>query len=105
MQLVPLPLINPRQPSSFHIFIRPFPTDILYSVLPALCIWNSIFSRSRGETTVRDTAPAIPPARKAAKTGCDTVCRTCMRRDIGVGTFCSWAPSTGAFGFKLMSTE
>lgn len=28
-----------------------------------------------------------------------------MRRDIGVGTFFSWAPSTGAFGFKLMSTK
>lgn len=28
-----------------------------------------------------------------------------MRRDIGVGTFCSWAPSTGAFEFRLMSTN
>ena len=34
-----------------------------------------ILSRSRGDTTVRDTAPATPPAQKAAMTGCETCSR------------------------------
>lgn len=61
--------MKPLHPSSFHIFISPFPTDILYSSRPTLCIWKRIFSRSRGDTTVLDTAPATPPAQNAATTG------------------------------------
>ena len=70
MQFVPLPLIKPLKPSSFHIFMSAFPTLILYSVWPALCTWNKIFSRSSGDTTVRETAPATPPAINEATTGC-----------------------------------
>ena len=77
IQFVPFPLIKPRQPSSRHIFIRPFPTDSLYSSRPALCIWKRIFSLSRGDTTVLDTAPATPPAQNAAKTGCASTSRSC----------------------------
>lgn len=75
MQLTPLPAIIPRQPSSLHILARPLPTDSLYSSRPALCTWNNIFNRSNGETTVRDTAPAIPPAQNAATTGLEMVSR------------------------------
>ncbi len=77
MQFVPLPLMKPLQPSSFHIFMSPFPTDILYSSRPALCIWNRIFNRSSGETTVLEIAPATPPAQNAAKTGCERTSRIC----------------------------
>lgn len=75
MQFVPLPRMNPLHPSSFHIFPNACPTDNLYASLPALCICMRIFSLSRGDTTVRDTAPATPPAQKAATTGWDMVSR------------------------------
>lgn len=73
MQFVPLPAMNPLQPSSLHIFARAFGTDILYSSRPTLWTWNKILRRSRGETTVRETAPATPPAMKEATTGCARV--------------------------------
>lgn len=96
-QFVPLPLMNPLNPSSFHIFIKALGTDNLYSFLPALCIWKRIFNRSRGDTTVLETAPAIPPAMKAATTGCATVCRICKIRGMGCGIGCDFppAPATG----------
>jgi hypothetical protein len=72
MQFVPLPLMNPLHPSSRHIFARLLPTDSWYASRPALWTWNRIFSLSSGDTTVRDTAPATPPAQKAATTGCET---------------------------------
>jgi hypothetical protein len=75
MQFVPLPAMKPLQPSSLHIFASAFGTDILYSSRPTLCIWNRIFRRSSGDTTVRETAPATPPATKDARTGCAKVCR------------------------------
>lgn len=71
MQLVPLPAMKPLQPSSFHIFAKALPTPSLYSLWPALCTCRRIFNRSRGDTTVRETAPATPPAQKAATTGCE----------------------------------
>jgi hypothetical protein len=71
MQFVPLPRMKPLQPSSRHIFARALPTGSLYSLWPALCTWYRIFNRSRGETTVLDTAPATPPPQKAATTGCE----------------------------------
>lgn len=80
MQLVPFPARNPLNPSSRHIFARAFRTDILYSVLPADCTWNKILSRSNGDTTVLETAPAIPPAINEAKIGCDTVWRKAWKR-------------------------
>ena len=80
MQLVPLPAMNPRQPSSLHIFASAFPTDSLYSLWPALWTWNRILRRSRGETTVRETAPATPPAQKAAITGWEKKSRNCASR-------------------------
>ena len=46
-----------------------------YSDLPPAWIWSRIFNLSRGETTVRDTAPATPPERKEATTGCDNQSR------------------------------
>ncbi len=70
MQLVPFPAMRPRQPSSLHIFARAFGTDILYSFRPALCTWKRILRRSSGDTTVRETAPAVPPAMNDARTGC-----------------------------------
>ena len=70
MQLVPFPAMKPLQPSSLHIFASAFGTLILYSFRPTLCTWKRIFNRSRGETTVRETAPATPPAMKEATTGC-----------------------------------
>jgi hypothetical protein len=82
MQFVPFPRRRPRQPSSFHIFASPLVTEPLYSSLPApLCTWKRIFNRSRGETTVRDTAPATPPARNAAATGSDMLYRICRTSD------------------------
>lgn len=75
MQFVPLPAMSPLQPSSLHIFASAFGTDILYSLRPTLCTWNRIFRRSSGDTTVRETAPATPPATKDARTGCAKVCR------------------------------
>ena len=62
-QFDPLPRMYPRQPSSFHIFIRVGQTP-RYACEDLLCIWKSIFIRSRGDTTVRDTHPAMPPAMK-----------------------------------------
>lgn len=53
-----------------HIFASALGTDILYSSRPTLWTWNRILRRSRGETTVRETAPATPPATKEASTGC-----------------------------------
>lgn len=92
MQFVPFPRMKPLQPSSLHIFAKPFPTDILYSSLPTLCIWKRIFSRSSGDTTVLDTAPATPPARKAAKIGRARVCRNCSIIGLGrVGGGCGKA--------------
>ena len=84
IQLAPLPRIKPFHPSSLHIFMRPCPTGILYSVLPAPWIWNKILRRSSGDTTVLETAPATPPARKAAKTGCAIVCLSCIIPERGV---------------------
>lgn len=69
MQFVPLPRMNPRQPSSRPIFTSAFQVDILYSFRPTLWIWRRIFNRSRGDTIVLDTAPATPPAINAATTG------------------------------------
>lgn len=74
---MPLPLINPLHPSSFHIFISPLPTDNLYSSRPALWTWKRILSLSSGETTVLETAPATPPAQNAATTGCAISSRSC----------------------------
>lgn len=89
MQFVPFPAMNPLHPSSLHILPSALCTDILYSSLPTLCTWNKILRRSRGETTVRETAPATPPATKDARTGCAKVCR--MR---------SRAVRSGARGYK-----
>lgn len=72
MQLVPLPRMKPLHPSSLHILASAWPTDSLYASRPTLCTCMRIFNRSRGDTTVRDTAPATPPAQKAATTGCET---------------------------------
>jgi hypothetical protein len=83
MQFVPLPAMNPRQPSSRHILASAFGTLILYSVRPALWTWNRIFRRSRGDTTVRDTAPATPPAMNDATTGWPSAFRVRMTR-VGV---------------------
>ena len=85
MQLVPFPLMNPRQPSSCHIFFSAFPTLSLYSSRPALWIWNKILRRSSGETTVRETAPATPPAQNAAVKGCEMICRAWSNRTGGAG--------------------
>ena len=83
MQLVPLPAMKPLQPSSLHIFASAFPTDSLYSVWPTLWTWNRILRRSRGETTVRETAPATPPAQKAATTGWEKKSRNFSVRSPG----------------------
>ena len=104
IQLAPFPRMKPFHPSSLHIFIRPCPTGSLYSVLPTLCIWNRILRRSSGDTTVLDTAPATPPARKAAKTGWAMVCRNCIIPESGAGRWGScpvnrlFSPSTLATG-------
>lgn len=73
MQFVPLPAMKPLQPSSLHIFMSALWTGILYSFRPTLWTWNKILSLSRGDTTVRDTAPATPPAMKDATMGWATV--------------------------------
>lgn len=44
---------------------------------PTLWTWKRILRRSRGDTTVRETAPATPPATKEARTGC---ARTSLKR-------------------------
>ena len=80
MQFEPFPRMKPLQPSSRHIFARPWGTDSLYSVLPALCTWRRIFSLSKGETRVLETAPATPPARKDATKGCETAYRIWIMR-------------------------
>lgn len=83
MQLVPLPRMKPRQPSSFHIFFKAPPTESWYSWRPADWIWKRIFRRSRGDTTVRETAPATPPAQKAATTGCEMNLKTLSTAVLG----------------------
>jgi hypothetical protein len=84
MQLVPLPRMNPRQPSSRHILASALPTLSLYASRPALCTWKRILRRSSGETTVRETAPATPPAQKAATTGWETkACSFKTRSEVG----------------------
>lgn len=103
IQLAPFPRIKPLQPSSLHIFMRPCRTGSLYSVLPALCIWNRILRRSSGDTTVLETAPATPPAKKAAKTGWAIVCRSCNIRDSGAGRWDS-CPSTQTFLPSTLAT-
>jgi len=74
-QFIPLPLMKPCHPSSLHILPRALPTDIWYSFRPALWTWYKIFNLSRGETTVLETAPATPPAQKAAVKGVETNAR------------------------------
>lgn len=74
-QFIPLPLMKPCQPSSLHILPSALPTDIWYSFRPALWTWYKIFNLSRGETTVLETAPATPPAQKAAVKGVETNAR------------------------------
>jgi hypothetical protein len=69
IQLVPLPRMKPRQPSSRFIFFRACHIDNLYSSRPTLWIWSRIFNRSKGDTIVLETAPATPPAMNAATTG------------------------------------
>lgn len=83
---------------------KTFPHRQFVFVPPNALYLERIFRRSKGDTTVLDTAPATPPARKAAKTGCDTVCRSCMRRDNGAGTLSPSVPGTdeGDFRFKLI---
>ena len=76
--------MSPLQPSSLHIFASAFGTDILYSSRPTLWTWKRILRRSRGETTVRDTAPATPPATKEATTGCRSPSLN-LWRAVGVG--------------------
>ncbi len=87
MQFVPLPRMNPRQPSSTHIFFSAWPTDILYSVRPTLWTWNRILRRSSGETTVRETAPATPPPQKAAMTGSEMNMRDWAMKSEPAGAF------------------
>ena len=82
-QFVPFPRSMPLQPSSFHIFTSPLSTDPLYSFRPAPWTWKRILRRSRGETTVRETAPATPPARKAATTGWASDWRARIRKGSG----------------------
>lgn len=77
---------------------RPLNIGNLYSFRPTLCIWYRIFNRSvchvnicfltgypssspNGDTTVLDTAPAIPPAMKEATTGCEMKCVVPFKRD------------------------
>lgn len=72
MQFTPLPAIMPLKPSSLQILPRAFGMLILYSVRPLDCTCSKILRRSSGDTTVRDTAPATPPATKEATTACDT---------------------------------
>lgn len=85
MQFVPLPRMNPLQPSSFHIFPRADPTDSLYASRPTLCTCSRIFSRSRGDTTVLETAPATPPPQNAATTGCDIHSRKSANDSVSAG--------------------
>lgn len=111
MQLVPLPRMNPRQPSSRHILASALPTLSLYASRPALCTWKRILRRSSGETTVRETAPATPPAQKAATTGCETKACSFRSRSEGGGRTgvvgragavsvkgCVWGSRDGGFG-------
>lgn len=89
IQFVPFPLMKPLHPSSLHIFARAFPTESLYSLRPRPWTWYRIFNLSRGDTTVLDTAPATPPAQKAAVNGVET--NSCMRWSrsggVGMGSF------------------
>jgi hypothetical protein len=86
MQLVPLPAMKPLQPSSRHIFASALGTDILYSLRPTPCTWNRILSLSNGDTTVRETAPATPPAINDARTGCARISLKRSRRgSVGGG--------------------
>jgi hypothetical protein len=79
MQFVPFPAIMPLKPSSRQIFASALEMLILYSVRPEDCTCNRIFNRSKGETTVRDTAPATPPPMNEATTPCDThILRLCI---------------------------
>lgn len=84
MQFVPLPLMKPLNPSSLHIFPSAFGTLILYSSRPTDWIWNKILSRSRGDTTVLETAPATPPAINDAKIGFAKAERTSRMVEVGV---------------------
>lgn len=97
MQLVPFPRMKPFQPSSFHILPSALPTDSLYSVRPALWTWNRILRRSRGETTVRETAPATPPAQKAAITGCEM---TSWNWEVLEAAWAALRASSGVWGSR-----
>lgn len=63
-QLIPFPAIIPRHPSSRHILSNDGHTPTYALFGPVGWTWRIIFSRSRGETTVREAAPATPPAMK-----------------------------------------
>ena len=74
MTLVPLPRKYPRQPS-----VLPMLTSVCRRLLCWLRLWTCkgksqrpptwkiILRRSRGETVVRETAPAIPPASRLVR--------------------------------------
>ena len=105
MQLVPFPLMNPLQPSSVHIFFNALHIESLYSSLPALCTWYNIFNLSSGDTTVLDTAPATPPARKAAVKGWETCSRTFHMKLSRTTIFISFAFQRTSRRLALFGTE
>jgi len=63
-QLIPFPRMNPLNPSSSQMRMRLRHTPVY--CFPEFLGWTCciILSRSSGDTTVRDAAPAIPPAMK-----------------------------------------
>jgi hypothetical protein len=67
--LIPLPFMYPLNPSSFHILTRPERMPV-YCCFPPEPDWTciKILSLSKGETAVREVAPARPTkARRGRK--------------------------------------
>lgn len=103
IQFVPLPAIMPLQPSSLHIFPNALEMLILYSSRPTFCTWSKILRRSSGLTTVRETAPATPPAMKDATTACESHARSACR---GTGSGCvGWLGAGMAGGIDLRGKD
>lgn len=73
MQFKRLPLKSPLQPSSAYI-LKIVGNMPLYDLNPGPWSCNRILALSNGDTTVRETAPAIPPAIKDALDSCFKNC-------------------------------
>ena len=83
MTLARLPRKYPYNPSWRHITRMHCIVLVYLGGMP--CIWNSSLTRSSGDTRVRETAPAVPPATRDCHEGRATFQPLLCGWDAGAG--------------------